>query len=104
MFIKMKRNDAKDAMFYEEEIDNLKFETEQLHQYTDYLQQKLTNIEHFLRQGITFHKLLVEENPTMQNRKHLSFIEDALSIVKTPMNMEKEKEKKGNLKSIYDLK
>lgn len=101
----MKRQDVLDVAYYEEEIENLKFECSQLHHYTDHLQEKLTNAEHILREGLTFHRLLVKQNPTSSNKKQLNFLEDLLSIIKAPMFLQQKKEEsKPKLKSIYDLK
>ena len=101
----MKRQDVLDVAYYEEEIENLKFECSQLHHYTDHLQEKLTNVEHILREGLTFHRLLVKQNPTSSNKKQLNFLEDLLSVIKAPMFLQQEKEEsKPKLKSIYDLK
>ncbi len=100
----MKRQDILDVVYYEEEIENLKFECSQLHHYTDHLQEKLTNAEHMLREGLTFHRLLVRQNPTSSNKKQLEFLEDLLSVIKAPMFLQEKEERKPKLKSIYDLK
>tara|TARA_B100001989_G_C24505675_1_gene447402 strand:- start:752 stop:1084 length:333 start_codon:yes stop_codon:yes gene_type:complete len=62
-------------------MNDLQFENEQLHSYTDYLENKLKNIRMFLEQGVTYQQQAFELNCSIENRKHLSFLQDALSIV-----------------------
>lgn len=64
-----------------EEYENLQFENQQLHVYTDDLETKLRNIRLFLQQGITLHTNLVKLKNTPETRKFLEFLQDAISIV-----------------------
>ena len=64
-----------------EEYENLQFENQQLHVYTDDLETKLRNIRLFLQQGITLHTNLVKLKNTRETRKFLEFLQDAISIV-----------------------
>jgi hypothetical protein len=93
---------------YEDEIDNLKFENSQLHDYTDFVENKIKNLQLFLHQGITFHKMVVEQDPSESNLKHLAFLQDALSLTTDTdlkdSNTGTNREAKPRLKSIYDLK
>lgn len=90
---------------YEQEIDNLKFENSQLHEYTDYLEGKLKALQQFLHQGITYQKMQFEDQPSESNQKHLAFLQDAYSIAEdVSSNQVLEETRKPRLKSIYDLK
>ena len=64
-----------------EEYENLEFENQQLHVYTDDLEPKLRNIRLFLQQGITLHNNLLKLKNTRETRKFLEFLQDAISIV-----------------------
>ena len=93
-----------------EEYENLQFENQQLHVYTDDLETKLRNIRLFLQQGITLHTNLVKLKNTPETRKFLEFLQDAISIVQeTQLNhVPVAKEVKSaihlpQLKSLKDL-
>lgn len=64
-----------------EDYENLEFENQQLHVYTDDLETKLRNIRFFLQQGITLHNNLLKLKNTRETRKFLEFLQDAISIV-----------------------
>lgn len=103
----MSSKDSSNALLgvYEQEIDNLKFENGQLHEYTDYLEGKLRALQQFLQQGIKFHKMQFENQPSEANQKHLAFLQDAYSIAEDSLVKQvNEEDRKPRLKSIYDLK
>ena len=94
----------------DEQIDNLLFENQQLHCYTDHLETRLRNIKSFIRQGITYHKKVVKLTGTKEANKHLEFLNDAMSILQdeiiqdsVPMAKEVSPLKLPPLKSIKDL-
>jgi len=87
-----------------EEYENLQFENQQLHVYTDDLETKLRNIRLFLQQGITLHTNLVKLKNTPETRKFLEFLQDAISIVQeTQLPVAKSAIHLPQLKSLKDL-
>ena len=94
----------------DEQIDNLLFENQQLHCYTDHLETRLRNIKSFIRQGIAYHKKVVKLTDTEEANKHLEFLNDAMSILQdeiiqdsVPMAKEVSPLKLPPLKSMKDL-
>ena len=94
----------------DEQIDNLLFENQQLHCYTDHLETRLRNIKSFIRQGIAYHKKVVKLTGTEEANKHLEFLNDAMSILQdeiiqdsVPMAKEVSPLKLPPLKSMKDL-
>tara|TARA_B000000475_G_C15957103_1_gene431277 strand:+ start:129 stop:527 length:399 start_codon:yes stop_codon:yes gene_type:complete len=94
----------------DEQIDNLLFENQQLHCYTDHLETRLRNIKSFIRQGITYHKKVAKLTGTEEAKKHLEFLNDAMSILQdeiiqdsVPMAKEVSPLKLPPLKSMKDL-
>jgi len=90
----------------EERLENLLFENEQLHHYTDHLEKKLSNIKSFLGQGLTFHANLFKLTGSKETKKQLEFLEDAMSMLQDehlPVAKEVPQLKLPQLKSMKDL-
>ena len=89
----------------DEQIDNLRFENQQLHCYTDHLETRLRNIKSFIRQGITYHEKVVRLTGTEEANKHLEFLNDAMSILQDEIIQDSVPMAKEvpSLKSMKDL-
>lgn len=87
----------------QDEIDNLKFENQQLYNYLDSLEDKLKHIKDFLRLGIENQTIHLRINNDEDNQNHLNYLKDALEVICTPQPKENKKEKVPQLKSLKNL-
>jgi len=85
------------------EIENLKFENQQLYNYLDSLEDKLRHVKDFLRIGIQNQTMHVKLNDNEDNRNHLHYLKDALEVICTPQPKENKVEKEPQLKSLKNL-